>query len=169
MGFERKIKRRVGQQITKSVMRKYKEYDAYKIMYNAKLQDIFDELKREWVRETNIHVPRWCQILSLYFPPKVYSKIFHTLWPRECFLKYQNEIVSKPWPRWRKTVNKSCSAALYNVVKFVFHDWLLYCFRYPLRTWGIRRVIVRESHEKVKMDIYYWGNLVYSTTKVVKV
>lgn len=169
MRFQRKINRENGKQMKKSALRKIKDYHAYKLLYSEKIKDVLEELKREWVRETNIHVPRWAQVLSLYFPPKVYSRVFFTLWRRDCFLKFQNEIAQKPWPRWRKWINKFLSASLFNVVKFVFHDWILYCFRRPLRTWGIRKVITRDSHEKVTMKIYYWGQEVYSTTKEVKV
>lgn len=169
MGFERKINRNKNQQVKKSLMRRYKDYAAYKILYDIKVKNVLEELHQEWIRETNIHVPRWCQVLSLYFPPKVYSRIFFTLWPRECFHKFQNEVTQKPWPKWRKAVNKFLSAALFNVLKFVFHDWLIYCFRRPLRTWGVRKVITRTHHDKVKMEIYCWGDLVYSTVKEVKV
>lgn len=167
--FQRKIKRENNLQMKKSALRKIKDYHAYKMLYDEKVKDALDDFKKEWVREVNIHVPRWAQVLSLWFPPKVYSRIFFTLWSRERFLSFQNDVAKKPWSKWRKTFNKFSSAVLFNCVKFVGHDWLLYCFRFPLRTFGTRKVIYRESHEKITMEIYLWGQLVYSNSRKIDV
>lgn len=166
--YQRKIKRDNAIQMKKSALRKLKFYQAQRVVYDAKVCAIMDDFKKEWMREVNIHVPRWAQVLSLWFPPKVYSRVFFTLWPRECFQKIQNDIAKKPWPAWRKAFNKFAVVAIFNSVKFVFHDWLLYCFRFPLRTWGTKRVIYSEDHEQVTMDIYLWGELVYSKTRKIE-
>lgn len=168
MGFARKINRARNQRMTKAAMRRIKEYEAHNILYKVKYDKVMEELKKEWIREVNIHVPRWAQVLSLFTPPKVYSKVFFTLWPRDCFQKYQNEITKKAWPAWRKWLNKFACAAVFNAVKFIFHDWMLYLLKYPLRTWGTRRVIYRETPEKIVMKIYLWRQEVYSTVKEIK-
>lgn len=168
MRFQRKLNRENNQQMKKSAMRKIKDFHSYQLLFRIKEKEIMDEFKKEWVREVNAHVPRFCQIASLWFPPAVYTKIFFTLWPRERFLKFQNDIAVKPWPKWRKWINKAVSVALFNFVKFIGHDWLLFCFRYPLRTWGTRKVIYRSAHNKFTMDIYYWKQLIYSKTREIK-
>ncbi len=169
MKFQRKLTRANSQQMKKSALRKIKDFHAYQVLHQAKVQEIMAEFKKDWVDEVNMCVPRFCKIASLWFPPKVYSRVFFTLWRRDWFLRYINDIAVKPWPAWRKWLNKVPVAAVFNAVKFVGHDWLLYCFRYPLRTWGVRKVIYRSGPTKYTMDIYYWREKVYSKTREVKV
>lgn len=163
----RAIQRKAQQDIRKSVKRRLKDVDVYAYMYKVKRAEIMRLFKKDFKREAQHWVPRWAAVLSLFFPPRLYSAIFFSLWRPQRFVAFNDYVMMQPWGKIRKYINIFCCNIVFNVVKWLCHDWLLY-IRMKLRAWRMS-VQIYERNGSITQDIYYGREKIYSRTEEITI